>query len=792
MSTEHIVEINNIKLAASEAVPQSNLATVLANKQDDLGIDVSGGDVTKFLNEKGVFTSTPGSLDRWGDNSGYFIANLSSTMSGKLASIKFSSAYDNNAAIYGKIWLNSGTGTDDLQADFVIFKSTSTNSQCTGNFNTTNINNVKLGFTISGNTVNIYGCLTTYSGIGIKLQIERIVNREGVDLDAVVTYYKDTEKGPGEITNITYLNNNPKQIVNEYPDANGIMVQHGVPNKDVCVNCKRTDTGAEVSLQVGSGGINHGLWSTTLDKWMVYGDGDRVYLNGGAFGYNVDTYNNSTTRVELGWGQVDTTSRENNMGALVSFYSVSGPGSTARSITIFVSLSCRGTVRNVTGRIMNNNEWSADNRPVILTELSDSDSRLHIYVGIADSTNTLQTFNWTRTRVFPISNTTNWTWILGHDSTTTYGSIYKCTDTAEALVDSNKKTLEFKYNPTDLTSGSPAADCKSHWSNLTATGEWVYNNRGDEYCLLFNKAGNYGSIFRWSYLKPYPEMLRCYNSNWRTTDAQGWESICPPSVLCFEYTTDTSKMATLATDLDNALRGYSIGGSSTTTRKPIIFLHRDGEYYMIYTFGRSTAPSGGSGAWIFRRMSIARTSTTDGTVALSLNDTWTSDNTHTYSWSETHRSLYTGDLKILGNKTTYYASEGNQTITIDANHNYEIEMDGSATFTLDTTSYTTIRTQLTVVHETSNPCSIVYLKWRTLTGKMFIMEINDNSSGSSEKHTTTVEIEIRYASYTAQGGGTVSYAIASVRPLPYAYIDMGYDSAYVYNKDCWNGWAGRF
>lgn len=37
-----------------------------------------------------------------------------------------------------------------------------------------------------------------------------------------------------------------------------------------------------LSLQVGSGGINRGLWDTTLNKWIVYADASAAYLNGNA------------------------------------------------------------------------------------------------------------------------------------------------------------------------------------------------------------------------------------------------------------------------------------------------------------------------------------------------------------------------------------------------------------------------------------------------------------------------------------------------------------------------------
>ena len=45
---------------------------------------------------------------------------------------------------------------------------------------------------------------------------------------------------------------------------------------------KRSDTGVEVWMGVGSSGTNHGVYSKKLGKWLVYGDATNVYLNGNA------------------------------------------------------------------------------------------------------------------------------------------------------------------------------------------------------------------------------------------------------------------------------------------------------------------------------------------------------------------------------------------------------------------------------------------------------------------------------------------------------------------------------
>lgn len=42
---------------------------------------------------------------------------------------------------------------------------------------------------------------------------------------------------------------------------------------------ERTDTGTRAKIGVGSGGTNHGIWSDKLNKWMIYSDGSKVYVN---------------------------------------------------------------------------------------------------------------------------------------------------------------------------------------------------------------------------------------------------------------------------------------------------------------------------------------------------------------------------------------------------------------------------------------------------------------------------------------------------------------------------------
>ena len=44
----------------------------------------------------------------------------------------------------------------------------------------------------------------------------------------------------------------------------------------------RTDKGTEVAFGVDDGGLNHGVWSGKLNRWIVYANESSIYLNGNA------------------------------------------------------------------------------------------------------------------------------------------------------------------------------------------------------------------------------------------------------------------------------------------------------------------------------------------------------------------------------------------------------------------------------------------------------------------------------------------------------------------------------
>ncbi len=145
-----------------------------------------------------------------------------------------------------------------------------------------------------------------------------------------------------------------------------------------------------------------------------------------ALGYTVDTFGNGTKRAQIGIANVDTGSTESSMSCIVRIDSVAGPGGLANSMTILVVLECRGSDRHIRAEIINNNNWTASTMPVLVTFLSDNGTKMHVCVALANTSNELQDFTYTKTRVLPLSEYVNWTWNLARDSVSTYDYIHRC------------------------------------------------------------------------------------------------------------------------------------------------------------------------------------------------------------------------------------------------------------------------------------------------------------------------------------------------------------------------------
>lgn len=79
----------------------------------------------------------------------------------------------------------------------------------------------------------------------------------------------------------------------------GMFISHGTENTDCGISIKRTDTSVQCFVGVGTGGVNHGIYSNKLGKWLIYGNGTDVICNG--------TATNVTGTVAIGHGGTGAT-----------------------------------------------------------------------------------------------------------------------------------------------------------------------------------------------------------------------------------------------------------------------------------------------------------------------------------------------------------------------------------------------------------------------------------------------------------------------------------------------------
>lgn len=104
--------------------------------------------------------------------------------------------------------------------------------------------------------------------------------------------------------------------------AVGIYMEHGTANKDCGVSMKRTDSEVQMFVGVGTGGVNHGIYSNKLGKWLIYGNGTDVICNGTA-----TNVTGTVTVAHGGTGATTAAAARTNLGvAVTSLYSGSLTG----------------------------------------------------------------------------------------------------------------------------------------------------------------------------------------------------------------------------------------------------------------------------------------------------------------------------------------------------------------------------------------------------------------------------------------------------------------------------------
>ena len=102
----------------------------------------------------------------------------------------------------------------------------------------------------------------------------------------------------------------------------GMFISHGVASTDCGISMKRTDSEVQMFVGVGTGGVNHGVYSNKLSKWIVYADGSNIYCNGTA-----TNVTGTVTVAHGGTGATTAAAARTNLGvAVTSLYSGSLTG----------------------------------------------------------------------------------------------------------------------------------------------------------------------------------------------------------------------------------------------------------------------------------------------------------------------------------------------------------------------------------------------------------------------------------------------------------------------------------
>lgn len=122
------------------------------------------------------------------------------------------------------------------------------------------------------------GALDAHQGKILDDKITQVSNNIPIIADDLIT--DDSTKALS--ANQGYIINNK---FNSYLPLTGgtlsgdVLVKRGTTDGP---KVQVTNGSASVCVHVGTGGVNHGLYSDTLDKWIVYADSSKIYLNGHA------------------------------------------------------------------------------------------------------------------------------------------------------------------------------------------------------------------------------------------------------------------------------------------------------------------------------------------------------------------------------------------------------------------------------------------------------------------------------------------------------------------------------
>ena len=76
---------------------------------------------------------------------------------------------------------------------------------------------------------------------------------------------------------------NPENLIinlGSSPEDAAITINRNSGAVDTMIKFKRTDTDVGLAVGIGEGGVNHGLFTTTLSRWIIYCDKTKTYIPG--------------------------------------------------------------------------------------------------------------------------------------------------------------------------------------------------------------------------------------------------------------------------------------------------------------------------------------------------------------------------------------------------------------------------------------------------------------------------------------------------------------------------------
>ncbi len=237
----------------------------------------------------------------------------------------------------GNIWNgNFGSVTNSIVSCYYRYKLSTASSWTTG---TTTITPTKNGGTFSFSGI-IKGDLGAYgfdidNSYNIQVFIsDKLSNNNSNPATFIL--------GPGSPGIAIYKNN--VAIGQRYDKSEGSKLQVNGKTKfydtptmakssgETCYYAQRTDSNVEVGFGVGAGGINHGIFSRKLNKWLIHGDASNVYLNGYNMNRflrgeaNISDFNSFNTQNSVGSYNSDTTNKPNGLADWGTLINLCGSG----------------------------------------------------------------------------------------------------------------------------------------------------------------------------------------------------------------------------------------------------------------------------------------------------------------------------------------------------------------------------------------------------------------------------------------------------------------------------------